>query len=77
MPTETAAKVIQSHFRRLIKRRDFVKILNAASLLQTVFHAWLIVRKKPSCVNCTAIHDRESSNGNFSFSMICEYPLSL
>ncbi|PON84060.1 Beta-catenin [Trema orientale] len=58
---ENAAKVIQSHFRRLIERRKFLKMLNAASLLQTIFRALLIARNKTSCINFTAIQGQESS----------------
>ncbi|XP_024024702.1 abnormal spindle-like microcephaly-associated protein homolog isoform X2 [Morus notabilis] len=58
---ENAAKVIQSHFKRALKRRDYLKMLHAASLLQTVFRAWLTVKKKPSCINFTAMQDQKSS----------------
>lgn len=46
---ENAAKVIQSHVRRLIERRNFLMMVNAVSFLQIVIRAWLTV-KKSSCV---------------------------
>ncbi|KAL0012367.1 hypothetical protein SO802_007475 [Lithocarpus litseifolius] len=47
---ENVAKVIQSHFRRLIERRSFLKMVNAGSFLQIVIRAWLTVRKKSAFV---------------------------
>lgn len=49
MLPENAAKVIQSHVRRLIERRNFLMMVNAVSFLQIVIRAWLTV-KKSSCV---------------------------
>ncbi|KAK9267758.1 hypothetical protein L1049_010192 [Liquidambar formosana] len=43
---ENAAKVVQSHFRRYIEYRNYIKIKNAVSFLQTVIRAWLAVRPK-------------------------------
>lgn len=75
MPTENAAIVIQSHFRRLIERQNFLKMLNAVSILQTAIRALLIVRSKPSCINFTAIQVLESSCGTFSFPLVHSYSL--
>ncbi|KAF4372521.1 hypothetical protein F8388_027194 [Cannabis sativa] len=57
---ENAAKIIQSHFRRVIQRRNFLKMLNAASLLQIVFRALLIARNKPPCISFTSVQVQES-----------------
>lgn len=48
MIPETAAITIQSHFRRLLACRMFLKMNNAASLLQTVFRAWQEARQESS-----------------------------
>ncbi|KAF7840638.1 abnormal spindle-like microcephaly-associated protein-like protein [Senna tora] len=58
---ESAAITIQSHFRRLVARRMFLKVLNAVSLLQTVFRACLEVRKG-SLFNTVPVQ-------NFSYAM--------
>ncbi|KAI9124182.1 hypothetical protein K1719_005482 [Acacia pycnantha] len=47
---ENAAITIQSHFKRLVARRIFLKVNNAVSLLQTVFRAWLEVRQECSFI---------------------------
>lgn len=44
--SENAAKVIQSHFRRSIERRRYMKMKNAVSFLQSVIRAWLTARQK-------------------------------
>ncbi|KAJ6767326.1 hypothetical protein OIU79_023149 [Salix purpurea] len=43
---ENAAKVIQSHFRRSVERHNLLKMIRAASFLQTAIRAWLMVKKK-------------------------------
>ncbi|KAF5474772.1 hypothetical protein F2P56_006637 [Juglans regia] len=62
---EDAAKVIQSHFRRLIERRYFLKMVNAASFLQIVIRAWLTVRNKLTCINFGTIRVEELSSGRW------------
>ncbi|KAL6573863.1 hypothetical protein OROHE_001405 [Orobanche hederae] len=42
---ENAAVIIQSHYRRLVERRNYKRIANAALVLQTVAFAWLSVKK--------------------------------
>ncbi|ONI10013.1 hypothetical protein PRUPE_4G023200 [Prunus persica] len=54
-----AAKRIQSHFRRAIERRKFVKMLNAAAFLQTVFRAWLSARQNPARIKFSTIQVQE------------------
>lgn len=68
-----AAKRIQSHFRRAIERRKFLKILNAAAFLQTVFRAWLSVRQKPARIKFSTIQVQELACGMF-LSVILSYP---
>ncbi|KAE7995452.1 hypothetical protein FH972_000241 [Carpinus fangiana] len=59
---ENAAKVIQSHFKRFIERRNFLKMVNAVSLLQIVIRAWLTVRKKSICIKFDTVQVEESSS---------------
>ncbi|XP_059662135.1 uncharacterized protein LOC132308145 [Cornus florida] len=47
---ENAAKIMQSHFRRIIERRSYLRIKNAVSFLQSVIRAWLTAKKK-SAIN--------------------------
>ncbi|GAV57034.1 LOW QUALITY PROTEIN: CH domain-containing protein/Arm domain-containing protein/IQ domain-containing protein [Cephalotus follicularis] len=42
---ENASKIIQSHFRRLIGRRNFLKMVNAVCFLQVVVRAWLTAKQ--------------------------------
>ncbi|GMI72737.1 hypothetical protein like AT4G21820 [Hibiscus trionum] len=42
---ENAAIIIQSRFRRLIERRNFLKMMKAICLIQAVIRAWLTVKK--------------------------------
>ncbi|XP_007026043.2 PREDICTED: abnormal spindle-like microcephaly-associated protein homolog isoform X2 [Theobroma cacao] len=58
---ENAAIVIQSHFRRLIECRKFLKMMKAICLMQTVIRAWLTVKK-------------HSELSKFSFSRVQEFP---
>ncbi|KAG2688263.1 hypothetical protein I3843_09G087900 [Carya illinoinensis] len=62
---EDAAKVIQSHFRRLIERRYFLKMVNAASFLQIVIRAWLTVRNKSTCINFDTVRAEKLSSGRW------------
>lgn len=66
MLPEDAAKVIQSHFRRLIERRYFLKMVNAASFLQIVIRAWLTVRNKSTCINFDTVRAEKLSSGMVS-----------
>ncbi|XP_056159871.1 uncharacterized protein LOC115677950 isoform X1 [Syzygium oleosum] len=43
---DDAACLIQSHYRGMIERRKFLKIMDAVSLLQSATRAWLVVRQK-------------------------------
>lgn len=52
---ENAARTIQSHVRGLVARRKFVKMINAVTLLQTAFRAWLKVRLESTCMTFTTI----------------------
>ncbi|KAL6990794.1 hypothetical protein U1Q18_008916 [Sarracenia purpurea var. burkii] len=55
MERENAAKIIQSHFRRSMKHRDYLHIRNAVLFLQTVIRAWLAVKNKlPITKFCTS-----------------------
>lgn len=75
MLPENAAKIIQSHFRRLIERRSFLKMVNAVSFLQIVIRAWLTVRKKSAFVKFDTIQVKGLSSGMccVSNSFICIY----
>ncbi|KAL6513458.1 hypothetical protein OROGR_020944 [Orobanche gracilis] len=42
---ENAAIIIQSHYRRLVERRNYKRIANAALVLQTVAFSWLSMKK--------------------------------
>ncbi|KAL6545392.1 hypothetical protein OROGR_009266 [Orobanche gracilis] len=42
---KNAAIIIQSHYRRLVERRNYKRIANAALVLQTVAFAWLSMKK--------------------------------
>lgn len=59
--SENAAIVIQSHFRRLIERRKFLKMMKAICLVQIVTRAWLTVKKN-------------SELNKFSFARVQEHP---
>ncbi|KAA3478153.1 abnormal spindle-like microcephaly-associated protein-like protein isoform X1 [Gossypium australe] len=43
--SENAATIIQSHYRRLKERRNFLKMMKAICLVQTVVRTWLTVKK--------------------------------
>ncbi|XP_022716089.1 abnormal spindle-like microcephaly-associated protein homolog isoform X2 [Durio zibethinus] len=58
---EKAAIVIQSHFRRLIERCKFLKMMKAICLMQNIIRAWLTVKKK-------------SELNKFSFARVQEFP---
>ncbi|KAK4439325.1 protein abnormal spindle [Sesamum alatum] len=45
---ENAATIIQSHYRRLMERRTYMRIRNAALVLQSVVLAWLSLKRKAS-----------------------------
>ncbi|KAK8349899.1 hypothetical protein V6Z12_A06G173000 [Gossypium hirsutum] len=42
---ENAATIIQSHYRRLKERRNFLKMMKAICLVQTVVRTWLTIKK--------------------------------
>ncbi|XP_057420021.1 uncharacterized protein LOC130714144 [Lotus japonicus] len=58
---EIASRTIQSHVRGLVARRKFVKMLNAVTLLQTVFRAWLKVRQESVCLISNAVQVNDFS----------------
>ncbi|XP_030533430.1 abnormal spindle-like microcephaly-associated protein isoform X2 [Rhodamnia argentea] len=43
---DDAACLIQSHYRGMMERRKFLKIMDEVSLLQSATRAWLVVRQK-------------------------------
>ncbi|KAL7130255.1 hypothetical protein ABFS83_13G122200 [Erythranthe nasuta] len=43
--SENAATIIQSHYRRFVLRRNYMRITNAAIVLQNIALAWLSVKK--------------------------------
>ncbi|KAL0442917.1 UNVERIFIED_CONTAM: protein abnormal spindle [Sesamum latifolium] len=45
---ENAATIIQSHYRRLLERRNYMRIRNAALVLQSVVLTWLSLKRKAS-----------------------------
>ncbi|XP_061345573.1 uncharacterized protein LOC133291335 [Gastrolobium bilobum] len=53
--SENAATTIQSHIRGLVVRHKFLKKVNAVTLLQTVFRAWLKVRQESDCMTFTTV----------------------
>lgn len=60
---EIASRTIQSHVRGLVVRRKFVKMVNAVTLLQTVFRAWLKVRQESVCLISNAVQVNDFSCG--------------
>ncbi|KAL8468916.1 hypothetical protein ACS0TY_031938 [Phlomoides rotata] len=61
---ENAATIIQSHYRRLVERRNYMKITNAALVLQSVTLAWLSVKKKESIKELMGRSELKSSSSN-------------
>ncbi|KAJ6397097.1 hypothetical protein OIU77_022022 [Salix suchowensis] len=57
---ENAAKVIQSHFRRSVERHNFLKMIRAASFLQTAIRAWLMVKKKSVLLKFSSVTVQDS-----------------
>ncbi|KAJ6401897.1 hypothetical protein OIU84_014054 [Salix udensis] len=57
---ENAAKVIQSHFRRSVERHNFLKMIRAASFLQTAIRAWLIVKKESVLLKFSSVTVQDS-----------------
>ncbi|XP_011096088.1 abnormal spindle-like microcephaly-associated protein homolog isoform X1 [Sesamum indicum] len=45
---ENAATIIQSHYRRVLERRNYMRIRNAALVLQSVVLTWLSIKRKAS-----------------------------
>ncbi|KAL8192555.1 hypothetical protein R6Q57_027740 [Mikania cordata] len=58
---ENAATIIQSHFRRLVKYRNYARIKNAVSFLQTVIRVWLMVKNKSAGTKFIPIQIQEHS----------------
>ncbi|KAL8461394.1 hypothetical protein ACS0TY_032750 [Phlomoides rotata] len=59
---ENAATIIQSHYRRLVERRNYMRITNAALVLQSVTLAWLSVKKKESIKELMGRSELKSSS---------------
>ncbi|RDX88651.1 Abnormal spindle-like microcephaly-associated protein-like, partial [Mucuna pruriens] len=60
---ENAARTILLHIRGLVARRKFLKTVNAVTLLQTVFRAWLKVRQESVCMILSTVQVCDSSCG--------------
>ncbi|KAL2571507.1 hypothetical protein AAZV13_17G012700 [Glycine max] len=58
---ENAARTIQLHFRGLVARRKFLKMINAVTFLQTGFRAWLQVRQGSVCMMLSTVQVCDSS----------------
>ncbi|KAL2628252.1 hypothetical protein AAZV13_07G221900 [Glycine max] len=58
---ENAAITIQLHFRGLVARRKFLKMVNAVTLLQTGFRAWLKVKQGSVCMILSTVQVCDSS----------------
>ncbi|XP_058197732.1 uncharacterized protein LOC131313441 isoform X2 [Rhododendron vialii] len=55
---ENAAKVIQSHFRRSMKLKDYMQTRSAVSFLQNVIRAWLAAKRQLITTRfCTRLQD--------------------
>lgn len=67
-----AAQVMQTHFRRLIQRRNFLKMRNAVSFLQIAIRAWLEVK-----FNSTLEDFDTSKDGRLSFFGVLLYATEL
>lgn len=63
MVSERAARTIQSHMKGLVVRRKFLRTVNAVTLLQTVFRAWLKVRQEAVCTILTTGQIYDFSHG--------------
>lgn len=61
--SENAAITIQLHFRGLVARRKFLKMVNAVTLLQTGFRAWLKVKQGSVCMILSTVQVCDSSCG--------------
>ncbi|KAK8629474.1 hypothetical protein V6N13_078315 [Hibiscus sabdariffa] len=59
--TENAAIIIQSHCKRLIERRNFLKMMKAICLVQAVIRVWLTVKKNTEL-------------NKFNFASVQEFP---
>ncbi|KAL4309998.1 hypothetical protein GQ457_01G042960 [Hibiscus cannabinus] len=59
--TENAAIIIQSHYKRLIERRNFLKMMKAICLVQAVIRVWLTVKKNTEL-------------NKFNFASVQEFP---
>ncbi|KAI9198577.1 hypothetical protein LWI28_028033 [Acer negundo] len=65
MLPENASKVIQSHFRSLIARRNFLKMRNAVLLLQIVSRAWLAVKQNSALNNSETNRENQKQSEKF------------
>ncbi|KAJ0787782.1 putative IQ motif, EF-hand binding, calponin domain, armadillo-like helical, CH domain superfamily [Helianthus annuus] len=58
---EIAATIIQSHFRRLVKYRNYTRIKNAVSSLQAVIRVWVMVKNTSATTKFNTIENQEQS----------------
>lgn len=63
MFSENAARTIQSHIKGLVVRRKFLRMVDAVTLLQTVFRAWLNVRQEAVFMKFTTGQIYDFSSG--------------
>ncbi|XP_026392571.1 abnormal spindle-like microcephaly-associated protein homolog isoform X1 [Papaver somniferum] len=68
--SENAARLIQSHFKRFVERKNFLKIKAATSFLQTVFRAWLMVKSARHYNKSNAIFHYQLSSENHKHPII-------
>ncbi|KAI3948811.1 hypothetical protein MKX01_022225 [Papaver californicum] len=68
--SEKAARLIQSHFKRFVVRKNFLKIKAATSFLQTVFRAWLGVKSAGHYNKLNAISHHQLSSENHKHPII-------
>lgn len=65
---ENAAKIIQSHFRRLIECRNYLKVKSTVLFLQSVVRAWLKVKQISVTSNICTTKDQHFPCGIYSCS---------
>ncbi|PPS08516.1 hypothetical protein GOBAR_AA12142 [Gossypium barbadense] len=64
---DNAATIIQSHYRRLKERRNFLKMMKAICLVQTVVRTWLTVKKNTKINKFCSASGQEFRSGIRSF----------
>ncbi|KAG8490581.1 hypothetical protein CXB51_013722 [Gossypium anomalum] len=68
---ENAATIIQSHYRRLKERRNFLKMMKAICLVQTVVRTWLTVKKNTKINKFCSASGQEFRSGIRSCKHFC------